>query len=333
MPRQLHITNGDSAVSIMQEAEIPGDCLPWRDVLHEGPVPSGLSLPELSRLRARFIAACGWASAQVASDMFVERDQALERFNEYDEVILWFEHDLYDQLQLLQLLDWFARQALNGTALCLINVGEYLGTLQPEQMRSLYGSQRPVTRRQLELGRRAWSAFCHDNPLRWQALLEREREVSVLPYLAAAIVRHLEQYPSVDNGLNRTEWQILTIVRDGEHRPGRIFNRNQALDGAAFMGDTVFWRYLQGLVSSDPALLALNDGRPFELPGQYPWPARFGEQLIHLTAAGAAVLEGEQDWLAIQPIDRWLGGVHLAGATTWRWDSARRRLSRRPVNR
>ena len=56
MPRVLHITNGDSAVGLMREGGISGDILPWRDVLHDGPVPGGLDLEALSRVRARFLA-------------------------------------------------------------------------------------------------------------------------------------------------------------------------------------------------------------------------------------------------------------------------------------
>ncbi len=41
----LNITNGDSAVELMRKAGISGEYLPWRDVLHDGPVPAGLSLP------------------------------------------------------------------------------------------------------------------------------------------------------------------------------------------------------------------------------------------------------------------------------------------------
>ena len=49
----LNITNGDCAVEIMKKAEIPGVYLPWQDVLHDGPVPEGLSLKELSKIRAK----------------------------------------------------------------------------------------------------------------------------------------------------------------------------------------------------------------------------------------------------------------------------------------
>jgi len=56
----LNITNGGSAVNIMQLATIPGTFLPWQDVLHMGPVPDNLTLKQLSRVRAQFIADCGW---------------------------------------------------------------------------------------------------------------------------------------------------------------------------------------------------------------------------------------------------------------------------------
>jgi hypothetical protein len=52
----LHITNGDNTVALMREVGLRGVYLPWRDLLHEGPVPADLDLPELSKLRARFIA-------------------------------------------------------------------------------------------------------------------------------------------------------------------------------------------------------------------------------------------------------------------------------------
>ena len=110
----LHITNGDAAAGRMAEAGIPGDIVPWRDVLHEGPVPAGLGLDELRPVRARFLADCGWAPYEQALADLGTRDVALASFREHDETVLWFEPDLYDQLQLLQVLDWFAGQELGG---------------------------------------------------------------------------------------------------------------------------------------------------------------------------------------------------------------------------
>jgi hypothetical protein len=45
---------------------------------------------------------------------------------------------------------------------------------------------------------------------------------------------------------------------------------------------------------------------------------------LELTAAGADVLAGRADRVALIGFDRWLGGLHLrAGDALWRWDGER----------
>ena len=111
----LHVTNGDSAVGVLRRA-VEGEFLPWRDVLHEGPVHAGLPLDALSRRRAAFIASAGWASLPQIEKDFLERDAKLRNSLAHAEVVLWFEHDLYDQLQLIQVLDWRAASASQAVA-------------------------------------------------------------------------------------------------------------------------------------------------------------------------------------------------------------------------
>ena len=54
----------------MKDSGIEGDFLSWLDVLHDGPVPEGLSLEELSEVRADFIADCDWAVLEKAKSAF-----------------------------------------------------------------------------------------------------------------------------------------------------------------------------------------------------------------------------------------------------------------------
>ena len=63
----LHITNGDSPVAVLRAAGMAGEVVPWRDVLHEGPVREGLGLEALSRERAAFIAEAGWGSSTIST--------------------------------------------------------------------------------------------------------------------------------------------------------------------------------------------------------------------------------------------------------------------------
>src|SRR5215470_16809679 len=116
----LHLTNGDMTVGVLKAAELPGTYLPWRDVLHEGPVPAGMTLEELSRLRVEFIVSCGWGKPDEVSRQFSTRDATLEGSLAEDEVVLWFESDLYDMLQLCQVLAWYSEQKSQTSTISLI---------------------------------------------------------------------------------------------------------------------------------------------------------------------------------------------------------------------
>lgn len=207
----LHITNGDAAAERIHQTNIPGAILPWRDVLHEGPVPARLTLDELREVRARFIAEQGWGGFDEVLRGFADRDQVLAQWRAHTEVVLWFEHDLYDQLQLIQVLDWFAQkeeqQPVGVTQLGLVCVGEYLVTLAAEQLSALYRNRRPVSVTELRLGRQAWSAFRSPDPQQIAAFLQED--LAALPFLEGALRRHLQQFSSVWNGLSRNRGASL----------------------------------------------------------------------------------------------------------------------------
>jgi hypothetical protein len=322
----LHITNGDCTVQLLRRAGIAGELLPWRDVLHEGPVPAQLDLTALSAVRARYIVDCGWGTAaQVRAD-FAARDAQLAGCADHAEVVLWFEHDLYDQLQLLQLLHWFAARPSPPTRLTLICVDQYLGDLSPERLSSLFPTRVPVSAAQLRLGAAAWDAYRANDPQDWVALLDAD--TTALPFLAGAVRRHLEQYPCVENGTHRSEAQILRALRSGVRTPHALFAAHQSAEERRYLGDSVFWRYLAHLTTGPAPLLAVEGGRPFLSGTGAPYSAEFNEQHLTLTTAGAQVLDNTADWIALNGIDRWLGGVHLRSRHVWRWNRWLNQLER-----
>jgi hypothetical protein len=308
----LNITNGDCAVGVMQQAGISGVFLPWRDVLHDGPVPQGLSLEQLSEVRAQFIIDQGWGEPQYIKQSFIDRDNTLKSFENYDKVILWFEHDLYDQLQILQILDWFHSHTQSKQSLSIICVDRYLGRLSPEEMLTLVEYEEPITESHLKLANKAWSAFRSTEPESWFALLETD--TSALPFLQGAILRMLEEYPACSNGLTRTARHALNIVQNGEKNPENIFARYQETEERIFLGDSSFWALLNEMLVSSPALLTLSEGKVLDLA---PKP---GDE-IDVSAAGVDVLSGKGNWLDIVELDKWIGGVHLSSANIWCWDS------------
>lgn len=293
-------------------AGISGEFLPWRDVLHEGPVPEGLALEELSKVRTKFIADHGWGDAEEIQRSFIERDNVLKSYQDYKKVILWFEHDLYDQLQILQILDWFDGQELGNTELSLICTDQYLGMLAPRDMASLFEHEMQIVDSQLKLAKQSWAAFREKTPEKWSALLKED--TSGLQFLEGAIVRMLEEFPNKRNGLSRTEQQALTIISEGEKRPGRIFGRNQELEERIFLGDTSFWDTLHGFLESSPPLIILQNNKELTLPTS-------PDQELTITFEGEEVLSGRRNWLDIRVLDRWIGGVHLRQNNTWCLDT------------
>lgn len=307
----LNITNGDSAVEIMKAANIEGVFLPWQDVLHDGPVPDNLSLEELSKVRAQFIIDCGWGAAEDIRQSFIARDNALKSFARHEKVILWFEHDLYDQLQILQILDWFHSNLTKGVKLSIICTERYLGMLSPDEMNGLKQFEEPIIESHLVLASKAWSAFRSYSPEAWFGLLNTD--TSVLPFLEGAIVRVLEEYPDHLNGLSRTAKQALRIVSAGEKKPGKVFGRYQETEDRVFMGDASFWLILDGLLQSNPPLLNLLGGSSLTLP------ITPGQELS-ITPVGLDVLAGKRNWLDTTRLDRWIGGVHLeSDKNIWCW--------------
>ena len=103
MTRVLHITNGDGAAGLLKASGLEGDVLAWRDPMHHGPFPAEPDLKALSALRGRYLAGPDLPEQDVVRD-FELRNEHLKSASRYEEVVLWFEHDLLDQLQILQIL-------------------------------------------------------------------------------------------------------------------------------------------------------------------------------------------------------------------------------------
>ncbi|MEO7404380.1 MAG: hypothetical protein ABIU95_11990 [Burkholderiales bacterium] len=85
--------------------------------MHEGPVLANLPLEALSRVRADFIESMGWGRADDVHREFALREARLDVSRGDHEVVLWFEHDLYDQLQLIEVLAWYARSPVSALML------------------------------------------------------------------------------------------------------------------------------------------------------------------------------------------------------------------------
>jgi len=300
MLKILNIVNGDVTIDIMKKAYINGEFLPWSDFLHEGPVPYGLSIDKLSKIRANFIYQQGFDSLKIIEKEFQERNSVLKNYHKYQKIILWFEHDLYDQLQLLQILSWFHSNNSENIKLSLISTDRYLGESSLDEIRELLGSEENITKAHLDLAQKAWSAFTKPNPIDWFNLFKED--TSLLPFLKNAIIRMLEEYPSRRNGLSRSEHQALFIISKGIENPNKIFKHCQNHEKQKFMGNIIFWKILDNFIEND-LIHSKKNG-----------------QILKITKLGQEVLKGEIHYLHIKPIDKWIGGTKLTNDNVWCWN-------------
>jgi hypothetical protein len=298
----LHITNGDSVLYTWKKAGLLGTHLAWRDMLHEGPVPAGLPLEELSRVRAQYLCDRGYGNPIKIHHDFEKRDALLRRAGEFDEIILWFEHDLYDQLHVLQILTTLRDMGMGSGSVQIVQSDQYLGTLVAEELMSLFSKRRFVTTATSDAAARAWDAFTSAEPAALQAAAADR--FAGLPFLHDAFKRLCEEYPAVASGLSRSQKHVLEAAAQGTAAAEEIFKRSQAREEAAFMGDSACFRVIGDLSSQPAPLLAkLENG-------------------YDVTVLGRRVLGGDADWLDQQPIDRWIGGVRLTSAHHWRWNES-----------
>lgn len=306
----LHITNGDSVIHLWRKMSLPGTLVAWKDILHEGPVFATMPLRQLSVLRASYLSQAGFGNAIKINHDFEKRDGTMERCGEFREIVLWFEHDLYDQLHVLQVLHYLAGVGLGPGRVQVVFSDRYLGMQTAEDLVAMLPRRQPVTGSMYALACESWSAFASDDPSRWLQLGVASND---LPHLRAAMRRLAQDFPSLSNGLSRTEQQMLSTVARGSTRKEEIFAACQSQEEAAFLGDTTFYAKLN--VLCDPAA---------------PLIAQVGDE-FSITPLGVKVLRSDADWLQSHVLERWIGGVHLAPGPLWRWNEAAATLDRLEV--
>jgi len=325
-PRQyLHIRCGDDILENLTAGGVAGDKIKWFDALCEGP------LHPHATDRARQKERAAWAAMRFDLPMtelyrdLMGQDWRVDQAVHYDETVLWFEADLFDQLILVYLLNRLA-PLRRHTRLSLICIGSFpgvkrfigLGQLGPAQLATLFPRRRPVTWGQLRLARRAWDALLEPQPLALSRI--GAMRSTALPFLPAAVRRYLAEYPSVRNGLGRTEQLALEAIALGAKTGADVFLAVQNRERRPYLGDTMLYAVLRGLAGGRFPAIAGAHKKLARLP-----PDQFARQPLRLTDTGKGLLANQLDWFAVSGVIRQIGGVTMRGAgPRWRWDTRRR---------
>lgn len=331
--RMLHIVNGDSVGDKLRQGNIQGDILVWRELYSFGPVFTKMDEPDHRRTRARYLEQTLGIPEKEYIETCESQERKLQDFRKYDEVVLWFEHDLFDQTMLAYLLHWFKEQSLGNTKLSLLCIGAYpgielfrgLGQLSTEQLETLSGTWHTIGEEELMLGSMLWEGYTSDRPEKHQRMLEVDS--SALPFARDAFEAHLGRLPSVSNGLGIIEQTTLEAVAGGIQKPHELFRKVGDKLHTLGMGDLEFWYYLAKMTEGPDSLLVIDGTAPF--PDFKRVVPHFQDRVLQVTSVGHEVLAGKTDYACSRTTDKWVGGLYVRGkAPSWRWDPERKSVVR-----
>ncbi|TQV75865.1 DUF1835 domain-containing protein [Denitrobaculum tricleocarpae] len=322
----IHVRCGSDIRDGLKTAGFAGDFIEFADPYCHGPVPAGDDLPEV---RAQFISgAYGLPIEDVRARQSRETAELKEAMTR-ERIILWFEHDSYDQLILARILALLAEQEhrrRRSSQVELICIDRFpvitrfngLGQLSPAALRMLWQQRQPVTPQMLKLGTRVWDALRQTSP---ESLFEIARTgTPALPQMAPALLRHLQELPGLDDGLGLTERLTLKMLAEGPMTGGQLFRKLQLeREPLPYLGDLMYWSFLANLNKAE---------KPPIKTGTNPKPQLWPDRKIFLTPLGKELVAGRSDFQSHGAVARWVGGVEVSRhAASWRWD----RTAQRPV--
>lgn len=329
----LHIINGDSPAGTFRQTKIPGKLIVWNEILMEGPVRFHKDLNDFWKERSHFLNEYYVDEIRESYQEDIFTLAKILQEDSQDEIILWFDKDLDGQTNYIFLLYWLQQFNLKKTRLFHL-CSQYLpdakettklGMLNHEWMRSLFGKQKEITQKEMQIAMEIWKVYTNPDPNPLLNYLNPKN--NPFPYFQKVIKTHLQRFPSTGTGINILEKEILIAVLRGTKEFVELLTDD-------FMD--IFWRdlhigenelltCLQNMGKGNYPLVKLNGLEDIHLY-RHDLPKSWSKYEIDVTDFGQKVLEGKEDWVSRNGIQKWLGGVQLKGYQCWRWDEANQKL-------
>lgn len=286
----LHITNGDSFTERLRQLNLKGDIITWREMLCEGKTETNVGSESFWKTRFEFL----HKNYNVSKSWFVEKTlkeyRSLCNHKQQDQIVLWFDHDLFCQVNLLAVISWLKSHRRHADISLVSNDPEKeqrsLCEMKDEELQKQFDSRRHLTQDDIEYADYVWQLYCSDNPIRLENLTDYE-DYS-FKHLSEAVRLHLRRFPSIRNGLNETENYILKrSLLDKPKSKKALIRQLLTEEHSLGFGDSQYERMVARL---RPLFDSLNP--------------------VKLSPQGKAVLEGKTSYYAsLRDTNSYLGGA------------------------
>jgi hypothetical protein len=302
----MHVLNGDATLTLFRQSGIPGEVVVCREMMCEGKVKCTNDMAAFFETRSKHLEYHYGIDKQTYFSNVVKELEKLKTAGDYDEIVLWFEFDLFCQINLLFILHYLRTQVIRLPKISLVSIDNHsevpefrgLGLLMPYHLPALLQERVTLQEEDLQLAARAWQAYCQGDPPELEAI--SKESTPRLPYLGPALIAHLQRLPAVENGLNAIQSYFLRKLSISSLRWYDLYAQFWEDMKIYGFGDFQLDIYIQRLRSA--GMIEQQD------------------VMLSITNLGREVLNNEEnftDYISLK--HRWLGGLRLMHSP-WRWD-------------
>lgn len=311
----LHIIGGDAPRPTIEALDLDGDILVWREAQMMGPVDPGDRLEEYLDRRAAHLANAYGANRLEARRDLGRMETTLAAITSRDDVVLWFEDDLFCHVHIWYLL---SRLGACRPSTALISGPDRLGEQGVNDLARCYRERQTIDQKAFAWGAAVWAAFAATDPSGLVA--HAAADDAPVSFSPTALRLHLERFPDSVTGLGRLEHRILESVSVGIDRFGDVFRRLLTDDSGYGVGDAQVYYLARQLATARQPLLRIH-GADCD-----PLPSDLRRVSFSITDEGRACLAGELD-AASGAGPRWIGGVEFPqGQAPYRWNRSSLRI-------
>ncbi len=201
----LHITSGDFATNAIQKLQLKGTIITWREMLSEGKTTSNVGSEDFWKSRFDFLKSSYKITKKTFIDYTLKEYRSLCKQKDQEGIVLWFEQNLFSQINMIAVLNWLKKHR-KGRTIYLVSDKEFKNS--KEQLQTSFKHKIMLTQDDIEYADYIWQLYCSDSPLRLETVFLQNSNTT-FSHLEKAIKSHLSRFPSIENGLNSVENNIL----------------------------------------------------------------------------------------------------------------------------
>ena len=212
----LHITNGSVLTERLKVLQFSGAFLTWHEMLCEGPTDLLVDTDEFIEKREQFLSS--YYNLEYKRNEFKSEIDKLNHLDDYDEIVLWFEYDLFCHINLIAIIYQLLAKN-NTTPVSLVCSGRVenekglkaIGELKSFQLKNHYKNRVILYDSDLELAKTCWEIYNSKDHNKFKPLIVTS---SSFEYLTNCLKAHLRRFPDSRSGLSTLEFNIIKLVKN-----------------------------------------------------------------------------------------------------------------------